>query len=184
MKKSAINSMRRNTPTRSRWLTMLGSPVAVPHGDRMAALACYCAKLRQTQIPSPDRTAQIVNRRRERLVKRNIAPRLVALLWDSLADLNPERFEHFAAIIRRIREHNETAGQGNNRHALPTAEKLFRVADVARTKGKPLTRREALQRAGVDKEHDDASRERKTLTLAGKWLAPDKRGRKKGTRNR
>lgn len=177
MKKSAVKSMQRNTPTRSRWLAMLGSPVAVPHGVRMAELASYCAKARELQ-------ARLPKRYRERLVKRRIAPRLVALLWDSLADLDAIGFENFAAIIRRIREHNETADQGSNRHALPTVEKLFRVADVARTKGKPLTRSEVLQRAGVDKEHDDASRERKALTLAGRWLAPDKRGRKKGTRNR
>ena len=183
--------MRRNTPTRNRWIAMLGSPVAVTQGDRMAALAAYCARLRETQPPVTPaqsdrlRTAnQTLTRRRERLVKRRIAPRLVALLWDSLANLDATRFEHFAAIIRRIREHNETAAQENNRHALPTAEKLFRVADVARTIGKPLTRREALQRAGVDKEHDEASRERKALTLAGKWLAPEKPGRKLGTRNR
>lgn len=191
MKRSALKAMNRNTPTRNRWLAMLGSPVAVPHGDRMAALACYCARVRKTQVPLPDkwqwklyRAAQILNHRRERLAKRRVAPRLIALLWDSLADLNAERFDHFAAIIRRILEHDEAIAGGNNWQALPTAEKIFRIADVARTAGKPMTGREVLKRAGVDKQHDDASRERKALTLAGKWLAPEKRGRKKGTRNR
>lgn len=175
-KRSALAAMSRNTPTRNRWLAMLGSPVAVPHGERMAQLAAICAKFQRSQSNLP-RALQV---RRERQFKRTIAAKLVALLWDSLADLDATRFDQFAAIIRRVREHDEAAG--NNWQALPLAEKLFRLADVARTKGKPRTSQEILRLAGVNKEHDDASRERKALALAGKWLAPGKRGPKKVTR--
>jgi hypothetical protein len=126
-----------------------------------------------------NQAAQIVNRRRERLVKRRVAPRLTALLFDALATLDPLPLENFAAIVRRIQQHN-----ADRQAALPFHDKALRLADVARLKGKPLTRREALQRLGVTREHDEASRERKALTMAGKLLKPEKPGRKLGTRNR
>ena len=184
MKTSAVKAMRRNTPTRNAWLAMLGACVAVPHGTQMAALATYCARLRETQPPPPDkqhpkerRAVELVNRSRVRLVKRRIAPRLVALLWDSLADLDAAPLENFAAIVRRLREH-----RSDPQASLPLHDKVLRVADVARLEGKPLTGPEVLQRLRVSKEHDDASRERKALKLAGKLLAPAKRGPNKGTR--
>jgi hypothetical protein len=157
---------------------MLGPCVAVPNGEKMAELATYCARIRELQIPVP-----LLSRRRERLAKRRIAPRLAALLWDSLAQLDAEPLEHFAAIVRRLEEY-----KADPQPALPFEEKALRLADVARLKGEPpLTRGELMRRMGVSKkQHDDASRERKALKRTGISFALDKHGHlpKQGTRKR
>jgi hypothetical protein len=190
MKRSAVKAIRPDNPQRNAWLAMLGACVAVPHGARMAALATYCARLRQTQ-PHADkgdakqrRAVALVKRRRLQLAKRRIAPRLVALLFDSLADLDATRLEHFAAIVRRLKQHD-----ADRQAALPFHEKAMRVADVARLSGEPpLTPRELLRRMGRQaKEHDDGSRERKELKRLAISLAPGKPGRRPaqpGTRKR
>jgi hypothetical protein len=153
----------------------------------MAKLASYAALVRQTgSRVDAGKQGEHFLRRCERMVKRKVAPQLVAILWDAMADLNPEPLEQFAAILRGLREHNQQVEQGDSRHALPFLAKASRIADVAKLQGKPLTGRELLQQMGVTKEHDDSSRERKALKFIRAYLAPEKRGRpmKKGTRNR
>ena len=154
----------------------------------MAALATYCARVKETQPALPAKGKQRLavarfNRQRLQRIKRSVAPRLAALLFDALADLDPQPLENLAAIVRRIRQHNS-----DPQAALPFHDRALRVADVARLAGEPaLTQRELLRRMGSrTKEHDDGSRERKELKRLAIDFAPAKPGRpaKPGTRKR
>lgn len=187
MKKSALQALRQNTPQRNAWLAMLGPCVDVPHGARMAALVALCSRVRETQPPIPRqdgrqrRIVQQFNRRRERMAKARVATQLAALLFDALAELDPQPLENLAAIVRRIRQHN-----ADGQPALVLHDKALRLAEVAWLAGKPLTAGELIRKLGGNPElHDEASTYRKAAKFAKRFLAPDKRGApKKGTRNR
>jgi hypothetical protein len=189
MKASALKSLDRKQPQRNGWLALLGACVAVPHGARMAALATYCARVKATQPPLPPagkarQAALRFNRQRLQRIKRRVALKLAALLYDALADLDPAPLENFAAIVRRLKQHD-----ADRQAALPFHEKAMRLADVARLSGEPpLTQRELLRRMGQQaKEHDDGSRERKELKRLRISFAPGKPGRRPaqpGTRKR
>lgn len=207
MKRSALKAMRRDAPEITTWLAMLGPCVAVPHGKEMARLAVRCSYVHESLASSlqralslaPDaqhdklrKVAQDSQRRRVRWAKRWLAPRLAAVLWDSLARLDPQPLKHFAAIVQRIREHNE-ARQGEARQqAHPFHEKALRLARVLEAKHAispdvawPVTRAKFLELLEVpEKEHDEASYERRELKRLPIAFAPDKRGPKKATRKR
>ncbi len=192
MKHPSLPAMRRDAPELTTWLAMLGPCAAVPHGKQMARLAAHCASVGQSLSPDAQggklrQAALSLQRRRVRLAKRWLAPRLAALLWDSLATLAPQPLENFAAIVRRIRAHNE-ARQPTH----PFHEKALRLARVLAAKHTisprvewPVTRDKFLDLLGVPKrEHDGMSYYRRELKRLRIRFAPDKRGRKKGTAKR
>jgi len=168
--------MQRKLPRKTRWLTLLGACVAVPHGKEMAHLASFCARARfmkflDCRVPCPERDA-----------KRYCAPRLAALLFDSLASLDPKPLEQFAAIVRQIRKYHT-----DDQPSFPFHSKAMRLAERMQSKRMPpVTRRKFLEMMGSlesKKDHEAASYSRRELARLPIVFAPDKRGRpKKGTR--
>ncbi len=202
MKRSSLKAMRRGAPETTTYAAMLGPCVAVPHGKEMARLVTRCSYVHESLAASLKRAlslapsakaatlrkvAQTLQRRRVRMAKRWLAPRLAAVLWDSLATVDPQPLKHFAAIVQRIREHNEA-----RQHAHPFHEKALRLARVLEAKHAispdvewPVTRAKFLELLGVPKkEHDEASYERRELKRLPIAFAPDKRGPNKATRKR
>lgn len=203
MKRSTLKAMRRDAPEITTWLAMLGACVAVPHGKEMVRLAVHCSGVHELHASSLQRAlslapaakaatlrkaAQTLQRRRVRMAKRWLAPRLAALLFDALANLDPQPLKHFAAIVQRIREHNEA-----RQHAHPFHEKALRRArvmcmehEIDPAKPWPVTRATFLvERLGYPKRVlESGSFELRELRRLPIPFAPDKRGPKKGTRKR
>jgi len=209
VRKSALKAVRPSAPLASSWAAMLGADAAGPHGAAMAKLVATCASVRPTyaavaqgelnQVMRADLLAR--QRRAERKLKRWAAPRLAALLWEGLADLNPAQAEQLAAIVRAVRDHWHDSDRSS--HALPFHSRALALAGTIRAeeglaglhrrrrlwgprwKGKPLpiARDDFLRRLGIEaKEHDAQSYYRRELRRLGfRFARRTKETRKRST---
>jgi hypothetical protein len=194
MRKSALKGVRPSAPVASGWAAMLGAEAAGPHGAAMAKLVATCASLRPTyaavgqgrlsRAQRADLRAR--QRRAERKLKRWLAPRLAALLWEALADQNAKPVEQLAAIVRAVRDH--WRDQDARAYALPFHGRALRLARLLRLKAGlregdplPIGQGDFLRELGIaPKEHDALSYYRRECHRLGIRFA----ARGKGTRKR